>query len=178
METKQIISWLLDKAARAQDHSYARMLNQAANRLKELDERTKHKPAPELMPMGALTYAIACSHCGNRNKDAETCRKCRCEIESGFEVDPLNGWIPVTERLPEEHDNIFAKLYRSEKWEPLMFCKISDEVLAVVKYEDGTRKVKTVHTTDGEWRIIGLFGAKEVTHWMPLPEPPKEVDNG
>jgi hypothetical protein len=38
METKQIISWLLDKAARAQDHSYARMLNMAAKRLKELDQ--------------------------------------------------------------------------------------------------------------------------------------------
>jgi hypothetical protein len=38
METKQIISWLLDKAARAQDHSYARMLNMAANRMQELDQ--------------------------------------------------------------------------------------------------------------------------------------------
>ena len=38
METKQIISWLYDKAARAQDHSYARMLNIAAKRLKELDQ--------------------------------------------------------------------------------------------------------------------------------------------
>lgn len=38
METKQIISWLLDKAARAQDHSYARMLNMTAKRLKELDQ--------------------------------------------------------------------------------------------------------------------------------------------
>ena len=46
--------------------------------------------------MGALTYAIACSHCGNRNKDAETCRKCRCEIESGFEVDPRIRLFPVT----------------------------------------------------------------------------------
>lgn len=38
METKLIISWLYDKAARAQDHSYARMLNMAAKRLNELDQ--------------------------------------------------------------------------------------------------------------------------------------------
>ena len=83
-------------------------------------------------------------------------------------------WIPVSERLPEEHESIFAKLYKTDRWEPLMFKKISDEVLAVVKFEDGTRKVKTIHTRDGEWRFINLYKAKEVTHWMPLPEPPKE----
>ena len=38
METKQIINWLLDKAARAHDHSYARMLNLTARRLRELDQ--------------------------------------------------------------------------------------------------------------------------------------------
>ena len=96
METKQIINGLLDRADRVADQSAGRIMRQAAERLRELEERTKYKPAPELMPMGALTYAIACSHCGNRNKDAETCRKCRCEIESGFEVDPRIRLFPVT----------------------------------------------------------------------------------
>lgn len=41
METKQIVSWLYDKAARAQDHSYARMLNLTAKRLQELDQPQK-----------------------------------------------------------------------------------------------------------------------------------------
>lgn len=50
--------------------------------------------ARELMPMGAVTYAIACSHCKNRGPKgndktaADRCHRCRCEIESGFEVDP------------------------------------------------------------------------------------------
>ena len=81
-------------------------------------------------------------------------------------------WIPVTERLPEEHESIFAKVYRTERWEPLMFLNVSDDVLVVVKYENGETKVKTTHTTDGEWRLISIYGAKEVTHWMPLPSPP------
>ena len=50
--------------------------------------------ARELMPMGAVTYAIACSHCKNRGPKgndkaaADRCHRCRCEIESGFEIDP------------------------------------------------------------------------------------------
>ena len=25
-------------------------------------------------------------------------------------------WIPISERLPEEHDSVFAKLYGTDKW--------------------------------------------------------------
>lgn len=28
----------------------------------------------------------------------------------------VGEWIPVSERLPEEHDSIFAKLYGTDKW--------------------------------------------------------------
>ena len=42
METKLIVSWLYDKAARAHDHSYARMLNMTAKRLRELDAADKN----------------------------------------------------------------------------------------------------------------------------------------
>jgi hypothetical protein len=41
--------------------------------------------APKLMPMGALTYAIACSHC--KNRESSLCKDCRCEVTSGFELD-------------------------------------------------------------------------------------------
>lgn len=37
METKQIINWLRDKAARAEELSWQRMLKTAADRLDELD---------------------------------------------------------------------------------------------------------------------------------------------
>ena len=62
---------------------------------KQMEAARKNPPfARELMPMGALTYAIACSHCKNRGPKgndkaaADRCHRCRCEIESGFEVDP------------------------------------------------------------------------------------------
>lgn len=38
------------------------------------------------MPMGALTYAIACSHC--KNQESDLCEACVCEIKSGFKLDP------------------------------------------------------------------------------------------
>lgn len=86
----------------------------------------------------------------------------------------IQKWIPVTERLPEEHDSIFAKLYGTERFLPGMFKTISENVLAVFVLEDGRKRVKETHTNEGKWNMSGVYGAKEVTHWMPLPEPPKE----
>lgn len=81
-------------------------------------------------------------------------------------------WIPVTERLPEEHDSIFAKFFGTERWINGMFRTTSNDVIACVEYEDGTRDARTMRTIDGKWNFKGM-GEKKVTHWMPLPEPPK-----
>lgn len=41
-----------------------------------------------------------------------------------FEQDEKeNGWIPVSERLPEEHDSIFAKFKGTDNWKRGMFEK-------------------------------------------------------
>lgn len=37
-------------------------------------------------------------------------------------------WIPVSERLPEEKETIFAKLKGTDKWRSAMFEKMSDDV--------------------------------------------------
>lgn len=37
-----------------------------------------------LYPMGPVTFAIACSFCKNIGSDK--CVRCKCEIESGFEL--------------------------------------------------------------------------------------------
>lgn len=58
----------------------------------------------------------------------------------------LNQWIPVTERLPEEDVNV------------------------LVAFDDGF--IATTCILDGEWELWADAG--DVTHWMPLPEPPKE----
>ena len=89
-------------------------------------------------------------------------------------IDPVKQeWISVRDRLPEERDSIFARFYGTEKWKAGMFRTASDDVIACVEYEDGSRLVKVLHTISGEWHMSGIPGGGIVTHWMPLPEPPE-----
>lgn len=91
-------------------------------------------------------------------------------------MDALNEpeWISVTDRMPEEHETIFAKLKGTDKWRPAMFEKSSDDVRIVEVFEDGTRRVYHSHTIDGKWDIEKQPMKRTVTHWMPNPELPKE----
>ena len=79
-------------------------------------------------------------------------------------------WIPCSERLPEERDSIFSKLYGTEKWRDAMFRKTSDTVICTVQFRDGTRQTCPCHTIDGEWNQ-SMKGMGKVLAWMPLPEP-------
>ena len=79
-----------------------------------------------------------------------------------------NGWISCSERLPEEHDSIFAEYKGTNKWKEAMFEKISDDVNVTVKYENGTVKTMTMHTIDGKWKIDSIVKC-EVIAWQPLP---------
>lgn len=85
-----------------------------------------------------------------------------------------NGWIPVSERLPEEHDSIFAKFKGTNNWKRGMFEKTSKYVIATVAFDDGTVLVEQAHTTDGIWRTDKKFLGGTVVAWMDYPEPYKE----
>lgn len=87
-----------------------------------------------------------------------------------------NGWIPCSERLPEERDSMFAKLKGTDKWSEAMFEKISDDVNVTVEFEDGTRKTMTLHTNDGKWNTNNRIVKFNVIAWQPLPEPFKESE--
>ena len=84
------------------------------------------------------------------------------------------GWIPVEERLPEEHDSAFAKLYGTDGWRETMWRKWSDKVLVTVELEDGTRVMRHTRTYDGKWVLGEGDLSGRVTAWMPLPAPYKE----
>ena len=77
----------------------------------------------------------------------------RCEQ---LQYMPPPAWIPVTERLPEPNktdSNGFAVQYL---------------------VMNGWRKA-VARRTDKYWVLFGTSIVLEyVTHWMPLPEPPKE----
>lgn len=82
-------------------------------------------------------------------------------LEAADAIEELSKpkWIPVTERLP--------------LW--------GQDVLAVRTYGDGEKcqEVLMAHIciwneeTGEKW-----WNATNITHWMPLPEPPKEVTDG
>ena len=84
------------------------------------------------------------------------------------------GWIPVTEKLPEEHDSIFAKYKETPDWKPGMFEKTSEYVLVTIKYKDGDVLVDRARTVDGGWKTETSFLGRKIIAWMPFPEPYKE----
>lgn len=66
-------------------------------------------------------------------------------------------WIPVTERLPSRDDAVLC---------------VGDNGISIADFVCG-----------GKWCALPMFyvdGEQEtnVTHWMPLPEPPKEATDG
>jgi hypothetical protein len=74
------------------------------------------------------------------------------ELIPGFrkqieELEAKNKWIPVTERLPEENT-------------------------AVIAVDDNGNVFECLYAYDG-WDLWD-DNTIIVTHWMPLPEPPKE----
>lgn len=86
-------------------------------------------------------------------------------------------WIPVSERLPDEHDSVFAKSYGTDKWNNMFWRTTSNRVIATIKYNDGTVIVKEAFTHDGEWTIEKKNINCKVIAWMPLPKPYKEQEN-
>ena len=83
-----------------------------------------------------------------------------------------SGWIPCSERLPEERDSMFARFKGTKKWSPYMFMKVSDDVIVAVENGIGQAVTTYAHTTDGKWEcdLVKINGYRVIA-WMPLPEP-------
>lgn len=101
---------------------------------------------------------------------------CETEEEQKKVIERLKAknWIPVSERLPEEYDSIFAKLKGTDNWKRGMFEKTSKYVIATVAFDDGTVLVEQAHTTDGIWRTDNEVLGGTVVAWMDYPEPYRE----
>lgn len=101
---------------------------------------------------------------------------CKTEEEQKKVIERLRAtnWIPVSERLPEEYDSIFAKLKGTDNWKRGMFEKTSKYVITTVVFDDGAVLVEQAHTTDGIWRTENEVLGGTVVAWMEYPEPYKE----
>lgn len=69
-------------------------------------------------------------------------------------------WIPVTERLPEIESYTYSV-------DVLFYCRDGEIYSGYTNHQTGRWKANSAD----EW-----FDSVDVTHWMPLPEPPKEVE--
>lgn len=79
-------------------------------------------------------------------------------------------WIPVTEMLPEKDGRYLVrkKVFNSFWYEVLGFARDGREV---DEYDFQQEWENVWYQYDSEY---GYFSLDSVTHWMPLPEPPKE----
>lgn len=98
-------------------------------------------------------------------REIGTTDKCKKAME-----EQNSKWILCIERMPEEHDSMFANLKGTNKWNDAMFEKISDNVNVTVEFENGQRKTMTLHTVDGKWKQDSIVKF-DVVAWQPLPEP-------
>lgn len=79
-------------------------------------------------------------------------------------------WIPVTDRLPEAGT-------RSNGWGDVTVIATNGKFVRPLIYERAIVRGKVVWRWKWPWDRI--YDGNPVTHWMPLPEPPKGVsDNG
>lgn len=79
-------------------------------------------------------------------------------------------WIPVTDRLPEAGT-------RSNGWGDVTVIATNGKFVQPLIYERAIVRGKVVWRWKWPWDRI--YDGNPVTHWMPLPEPPKGVsDNG
>ena len=78
-------------------------------------------------------------------------------------------WIPVTERLPEEDGAYLVTTNCFGKYQGINICWFAKDGETVDEYELAGQKY-VWYFYDGEY---GYVSTDSVTHWMPLPEPPK-----
>lgn len=89
------------------------------------------------------------------------------EVIKGL-ADDMPCWIPVTERLPEEMDRSCGG------WSAEI--RPSDDVLVWLSSEKRQSVAWYSHTYN-EWTTVDentVYCFGEVTHWMPLQQPPEE----
>lgn len=99
--------------------------------------------------------------------EAEQLRNMRMGISECVDILIANGvtiqqWIPVTERLPDGECLAVATIKGRPSYGEMLIGYVGKDGLSASGY-----------SAESNGEILG-----DVTHWMPLPEPPKEVDHG
>ena len=80
-------------------------------------------------------------------------------------------WIPVSERLPEKKGRYLVCTEVRTKWRTYM-----QTVWYATSYDGWEKHLKGKNLRYAYDSEFGDYEISGVTHWMPLPEPPEEVE--
>ena len=98
---------------------------------------------------------------------------CNIDWSERIEAQPqVGGWIPVSERLPEEEGRYLCAYGKN------LMCvySFSNDLFSVDDYDFAKykfKKQKGFYAYDSEW---GYWEVDFIKAWMPLPEPYKESE--
>ena len=116
----------------------------------------EEKPMPNPLKMYAVDAVAAIAEVRGWN----ACRAAMLQSQGNCIKD---GWISCSERMPEKGQNVLISVnFDSSLVEPLI-CS--------ARYTGSTFR-------RGDATIKPGNGIEQATHWMPLPEPPQEVNRG
>ncbi|HEC0553145.1 DUF551 domain-containing protein [Escherichia coli] len=116
----------------------------------------EEKPMPNHIKMYAVDAVAAIAEVRGWN----ACRAAMLQSQGNCIKD---GWISCSERMPEKNKNVLISVnFDSSLVEPLI-CS--------ARYTGSTFRRGDVTVKPGN-------GIEQATHWMPLPEPPQEVNRG
>lgn len=122
----------------------------------------------------ASTFCESCEKCSHSNEHGDCYNGLERSAADAIEElqKQLPKWIPVSERLPEEK----CKCLVYKKHTGLSaLVSFTNDLESIDKYDFQGQKRWGFFYYDSEYGFCESLG---VTHWMPLPEPPKEEADG
>ncbi|EFL1229002.1 DUF551 domain-containing protein, partial [Escherichia coli] len=87
---------------------------------------------------------------------------------SGNSTVTPDGWISCSERMPEKNQNVLISVNFDRSLVEPLICS--------ARYTGSTFRRGQITVAPGNG--IDGNGIEQATHWMPLPEPPQEVNRG
>ena len=184
--------WNACRAAMLQSGNFRENKNSSTNNFREIPEASTSSPVtPALLPGGFtieetkelhedlvrshISKALSGEKMKKKDRDADlrwihgVIVQAAWFVKASLEQNALSGnypvtpdsWISCSERMPEKNQNVLISVnFDSSLVEPLI-CS--------ARYTGSTFR-------RGDATIKSGNGIEQATHWMPLPEPPQEVN--